>query len=109
MARTSTYWLFALALAGCYRGLGSDDDAATGDDGTTGPGGSGGSDGGASESGDDGPSPECVGMDASVAPMRRLTAVQYANTIEDLFDGVIAPSTAFPITQTYKSYSNNPV
>jgi hypothetical protein len=110
MARTSTCWLFALALAGCYRGLASDDGAAAGDDdSTTGPGGSGGSEGGASESGDDGTSPECVGMDASVAPMRRLTAVQYANTIEDLFDGVIAPSTAFPITQTYKSYSNNPL
>ena len=106
-------WVVALALAGCYRGVSGDGGASGADEGgTAGEAGSeGASEGSASEgeSGDDGPSPECVGMDASVAPMRRLTAVQYANTIEELFDGVIAPSTSFPITQTYKSYSNNPL
>lgn len=102
--------LLAAATGGCYGGVGADaaDDSAgetaSTDAPTSSPTG-GESDG--STGGDD-PAAECTGTASSAAPMRRLTAVQYRNTVLALFDGAIEPSAAFPVTQTHKSYSNNP-
>ncbi len=101
-------WL-GLAAPGCYHGVG-DAGTAGAADGTAGAeGGSAGSadDGSGSDSG--GASAACGdGPVAGPAPMRRLTAVQYRNTVTALFDGAITPSAAFPETQTHKNYSNNP-
>jgi hypothetical protein len=102
----------ALSLCGCYAGRGAgpgsgdpDDDpgAATGDDGD----GSGGDD--ASDDGGTGdPAVDCAGVGAGLAPLRRLTKVQYENTIADLFGGAVTPSAAFPESQILHDYTNNP-
>ncbi|MFO0632934.1 MAG: DUF1592 domain-containing protein [Nannocystaceae bacterium] len=90
---------------GCYTG--TRHDATGGGDSTDGSGDSGDASGTGADSGDTG-ADGCETVAAGLAPMRRLTAVQYRNTIVDLFGGAIEPSAAFPITQTYKEYSNNP-
>lgn len=66
----------------------------------------------ADSSGDDGdaqvPAEGCGEMATAAAPMRRLTDVQYRNTIEDLFGGVVTPSDAFPETLHNIGYTNRP-
>ncbi len=102
----------AIVAVGCYRGVDAHSDGAEagGSDGATGAtdGASTGADGGSGDSGAD-TDAACGELESGLAPMRRLTAVQYRNTIEALFDGAIVPSDRFPVTQTYKSYSNNPL
>ncbi len=82
--------------------------------------GGGETDGLATESGTDGedagsdgtdgapPQASCEDDLAVTAPMRRMTATQYRNTIEDLFSGVVNPSTLFPEADAGFQYSNNP-
>ncbi|MBX7081865.1 MAG: DUF1592 domain-containing protein [Nannocystaceae bacterium] len=91
--------------AGCYTGTRADshgDGESTAASADSGDASSSGADGGDTDPG------ACASVAAGLAPMRRLTAVQYRNTILDLFGGTIEPSAAFPVTQTYKEYSNNP-
>ncbi|TPV94187.1 MAG: DUF1592 domain-containing protein [Myxococcales bacterium FL481] len=48
-------------------------------------------------------------MPVGRTPMRRMTDVQYANTIRDLFAGRIAPSDRFPVTEREpERYTNRP-
>ena len=54
------------------------------------------------------PADGCGGMAAGLAPMRRMTAVQYANTVDDLFDGLVVAGTQFPPSQIHHEYTNNP-
>ena len=96
-----------LGLVGCYRGVGHDVDGGAGSSaeggGTEGEGGS------SSESGsDDGPSEACAGVGAGLAPIRRLTDVQYRNTVRDLFGGAVEPGASFPAPQIHEEYTNNP-
>ena len=84
----------AMGISGCYTGIETLPWAPPDGDG---PGVQDGS--GDDNDGDDAePSaPEsCGAADLGSAPMRRLTALQYANTLDALFDGVIEPSAEFP-------------
>jgi hypothetical protein len=93
-----------LALAGCYAGR-HDMPGVDGDGGSAGEsGGSGDESGGVP--GD--PTTDCAGVGAGLAPMRRLTKVQYDNTIRDLFGGAVEPGATFPESVIHEEYSNNP-
>ncbi len=95
-----------LALAGCYAGRHDLPPGADGD------GGEGGSESGGSEGESDGepedPTTDCAGVGAGLAPMRRLTKVQYENSVRDLFAGAIEPGPTFPESVIHEEYSNNP-
>ena len=69
----------ALALPGCYEGVSGGADSATDGEGT-------GDDG--PDSGDDGNVPGvdelCNGEDPSITPLRRMSVLQYENTVRDL-------------------------
>lgn len=97
------------ATTACYsgvdRGGGAAQPGTEGDDGASGEGdGSGGED-----AGDGDPATACVDDALGATPMRRLTAVQYANTVADLFDGAIAVGEGFPATRIDNGYTNDPV
>jgi len=96
-------WLAALLLTGCYSGR---QDMAGGD------GDSGGTDAGEGDSSTgeptDDPTTDCAGVGAGLAPMRRLTKVQYDNTVRDLFGGAVEPGPSFPASVIHEEYSNNP-
>jgi Protein of unknown function (DUF1592)/Protein of unknown function (DUF1588)/Protein of unknown function (DUF1587)/Protein of unknown function (DUF1595)/Protein of unknown function (DUF1585) len=99
-----------LLAAGCYRGAqghGGDDAASAG---TAGEGADAAGSEGASEGGSDtdAPGSDCAELGAGLAPMRRLTRVQYANTVRDLFDDAITASESFPSSQIFEDYTNNP-
>ncbi|MGH1341671.1 MAG: DUF1592 domain-containing protein [Nannocystales bacterium] len=82
------------------------DGADSGDPGTTGPG-----DGSSGDDGDNEPDAPaaCGATSLGSAPMRRLTAVQYRNTIEALFGGAVDPGETFPQTDpALGGYSNDP-
>jgi hypothetical protein len=95
-------WIMLLALgaAACKDGGGAQDEGA--DTGT-----------GGSEAGtdptvgdtDDPPEVGCEGLRPARTPLRRLTDVQYRNTIEDLFAGAIVPSDDFPETSLAYEYT----
>jgi Protein of unknown function (DUF1592)/Protein of unknown function (DUF1588)/Protein of unknown function (DUF1587)/Protein of unknown function (DUF1595)/Protein of unknown function (DUF1585) len=94
----ATRWILALALAapmGCYEGTREREDE--GDDGAT---------TGGEESGEDPPEVGCEGLRPARTPLRRLTDVQYRNTIVDLFHGAVAPSDDFPETSLAYEYTN---
>jgi hypothetical protein len=95
----STRLLLALATAtgGCYEGV-REDQADGGSE-------TGGSETG-DEYGDDPPEVGCDGLRPARTPLRRLTDVQYRNTIGDLFHGAIAPSDDFPETSLAYEYTN---
>lgn len=95
-------WLAALLLTGCYAGR-QDMGGADGDSGGTDTAG----EGSTGDSGDD-PSVDCAGVGAGLAPMRRLTKVQYDNSLRDLFDGAVEPGPTFPSSVIHEEYSNNP-
>jgi hypothetical protein len=96
-----------VALVGCYRGAQADGgDGGSADDGSAGDADDDAGD--ASDGGDDGPTEDCAGVAAGFAPMRRLTQVQYRNTILDLFGGAVDPGTTFPAPQIHDEYTNNP-
>lgn len=77
--------LCLIALPGCYTGQQPDDAAADGTDGADGAedGDGDGDDDDGADDGDDGVEAGCE--DASVHPLRRLSEVQYRNTLHDLF------------------------
>ncbi|MBL8944826.1 MAG: DUF1592 domain-containing protein [Myxococcales bacterium] len=103
--------LTGLGPFACYTGANGDgagDDAADSADGTGAGATDGATDGGGSTDGGPGAA-ECGGVGSGYAPMRRLTAVQYRNTIDALFGGAVAPGDSFPTTSIHKNYSNNPV
>lgn len=99
-------WLVALLLTGCYGGR-QDMVGADGDSGGTDTNGDEGEDGSSGEPADD-PTVDCAGVGAGLAPMRRLTKVQYDNTVRDLFGGAVEPGPTFPISVIHEEYSNNP-
>ncbi len=53
------------------------------------------------------PPAECTAPIVGEAPLRRMSAVQYANTLRDLFGGVVPPSVAFPATIQGELYTND--
>ena len=93
-----------LLTGGCYDGMrgqpsGADTDGGADDDAA------------GTDAGDDGSDPgdaSCEHGAAGLAPMRRLTATQYENTIRDLFEGMVAPSGHFPQSVIHHDYTNNP-
>jgi len=93
-------WLAILTMAGCYSGQQQLPDATDTDAGET-------DEGSGSES-DDGSDAECAGIAAGLAPMRRMTKVQYENTVRDLFDGAVEPGDEFPTSVIHDEYTNNP-
>lgn len=98
-------------LSGCYHGFGRDDESGSAGSGASGDetGGSGeGGDTAGESGGDDDPSGACAGVGAGLAPIRRLTDVQYRNTIRDLFGGAVEPGASFPTPQIHEEYTNNP-
>lgn len=104
--RLTTAAALALVLAGCYAGR---QDMPTGADGDGGEDGSGsGSSGDESGGVPDDPTSDCAGVGAGLAPMRRLTKVQYENSVRDLFGGVIEPGPTFPESVIHEEYTNNP-
>ncbi len=94
-------WVAALLLGGCYGGR-HEKVGAEGDSGTD------------TAAGDstgesaDGPADDCAGVGAGLAPMRRLTKVQYDNSVRDLFAGAVEPGPTFPTSVIHEQYSNNP-
>jgi len=92
-----------LALAGCYAGRRDLPAGADGDEG-----GSGSASDGGSESGEPADEPDCAGVGAGLGPMRRLTKVQYENTVRDLFRGAVEPGPTFPASVIHEEYTNNP-
>lgn len=93
-----------LALAGCYAGR---QDLPAGADGDEGSGSA--SEGGSDSGGEaDDPASDCAGVGAGLGPMRRLTKVQYDNTVRDLFGGAVEPGPTFPASVIHEEYSNNP-
>ena len=77
--------LIALGAGGCYTGHQPDDAAGDGTDGADGAD-DGDGDGDGDDDGDDGDDGVGAGCDeASVHPLRRLSEVQYRNTLHDLF------------------------
>lgn len=110
-------WLAAIVLgsglssgAGCYGGRHAGVGAGSMTDGESGVGDD--ADGGSADDGADddtgNPAEDCAGVGAGLAPLRRLTKVQYENTIADLFGGAVTPSDAFPSSQILHDYTNNP-
>jgi len=108
-------WGVAAALAltsGCYEGVGdrgegedAGEDGAEDGDGD----GDGDDDDDSNDDGGNGVDAECAeGIAASEAPLRRMTDVQYRNTVEALFDGLIDPSEAFPETLGSTPYTSYP-
>lgn len=93
-----------LALAGCYAGRQDLPAGAEGDEGS-GSASEGGSDSGGEA---DDPASDCAGVGAGLGPMRRLTKVQYDNTVRDLFGGAVEPGPTFPASVIHEEYSNNP-
>jgi hypothetical protein len=91
--RRATGCAFLFAVVGCYSGVGS---PSQGDD--AGEAGSidddGGSDGGSSDGGE--PSGPCGTAIPGAAPIRRLTAFEYDNTVEDLLGDTSKPGQDFP-------------
>src|SRR3954454_11334979 len=53
--------------------------------------------------------PLCTGgaVDFGVTPFRRLTPLQYANTIHDLFGSTVSPGPTFPTRTVTKGFSTN--
>lgn len=105
----SAWWcaLVGLALTGCYTGMS--------DGGSAGPGGAEGADDdgdgdGADDGEDDGVMGEvsCDGLRPGPAPLRRMSDVQYRNTIDDLFLGAVGPSDDFPPTSGAYTFSSDP-
>ncbi len=104
------YCTSALAIAivtyapGCYQGLSGSAQDGSGEDGD---------DDGDDDDGDtsdaDPPEVGCEGLRPSRTPLRRLTDVQYRNTIDDLFLGAVVPSDAFPETSIAYEYTNEAV
>lgn len=102
----------ALALTtGCYEGVGDRAEGEdAGEDGAEdGDGDGDGDDDDGNDDGGNGVDAACAeGVAATEAPLRRMTDVQYRNTIEALFDGAIEPGTAFPETLGSTPYSSYP-
>ncbi|MEM6989676.1 MAG: DUF1592 domain-containing protein [Myxococcota bacterium] len=65
---------------------------------------------GADDGADDGEIPEvgCDGLRPGLAPLRRMSDVQYRNTIDDLFYGAVAASDDFPPTSSAFAFSSEP-
>lgn len=101
--RPWAWGVVVLALAGCYAGR--QDLPAGAEDGGSGSASDGGSDSGGPA---DDPSTDCAGVGAGLGPMRRLTKVQYENTVRDLFGGAVEPGPTFPASVIHEEYSNNP-
>ncbi len=98
-------WLvlgFPLATTGCYTGLSARDDGGDGaDDGASSPVDGDGSatadDDGVDDdgdSGDDGPDASCETPQVGATPLRRLTRVEYDNTVRDLLGDTTRPAHA---------------
>ena len=107
-------WGMAAALVlstGCYEGLGEggggEDPGEDGADDGDGDGDGNGDDG--NDDGGNGVDADCAeGIAATEAPLRRMTDVQYRNTVEALFDGLVEPADAFPETLGSTPYSSYP-
>lgn len=110
LARTTTAWTVAGGLAaGCYSGLDSASDplVEAPDDGA-------GSDGpsadDAADGGDDGPTDaQCVQPDVDTQPLRRLTTIQYANSVRDLLDVDTDVTAPFPLDERVGAFHSNAV
>lgn len=91
-----------LGLCGCY----------TGAEATAGTNGEDEGEGGSSSDPDDPdadiPEVGCGGLRPGRAPLRRMSDVQYRNTIDDLFDGRVLPSDDFPTSTAAFGFSSNP-
>ncbi|MBL4688080.1 MAG: DUF1592 domain-containing protein [Nannocystaceae bacterium] len=100
------------AASGCYSGMGDIGPDGAGQEGgapDTGEGESDDADDDDDGGGDDGVGAQCGETAvARRAPIRRMTDVQYRNTIADLFDGLIDPSAAFPETLHSTPYTSFP-
>lgn len=94
-----------LGLCGCYSGVEADatpsDGAATGTagDGEDGP--------GTDDSDPQIPEVGCDQLRPGRAPLRRMSDVQYRNTIDDLFDGQVLASDDFPPTSRAFAFSSD--
>ena len=104
MATLRPMLVLALALTACRStpahapaqdGDAPPDDATTSDDAST-----------TTSSAERDPS-GCEGPLVAKAPLRRMSAVQYRNTVRDLFGGLVAASDAFPPTVLGELYTND--
>ncbi len=97
-------WL-GVSAAGCYSGL---TDGFGGGVGTLGADGDGGSDDG-DDGSDDGPAAGCEGASVAAAPMRRLTRLEYDNTVRQLLDDDSAPARGFAPDESVAGFAANAV
>ncbi len=93
----------------CYTGARGSDPAGDGGE-DVGEAGTGTDEGGSGDDDDDPDVPaECDGKPFfGPAPLRRMTALQYRNTIADLFGGAVQPGADFPPTTIGLGYTNDP-
>jgi hypothetical protein len=98
--------LAVACTTGCYEGVDARDSAAEGDASESATEGEGGHEGGD----DPGDIPEvgCDGLRPGRAPLRRMSDVQYRNTIGDLFAGAVSASDDFPPTSAAFAFSSEP-
>jgi hypothetical protein len=97
---TLTVGVATLSVAGCYVGL---------SDGPTG-GGSAGASGADGDGGDgdaDPPATQCLEPKAAAGRLRRLTRLEYNNTVRDLLGDTTAPANAFPIDERLGHFDAN--
>ena len=112
MKKTRLVWSAALAIGGvpvgCYSGAGAGNDASTTETETDGglESESGEASGGVdSDAGEDPPIPE--GCEPSASPIRRLSHVEYENTLHDLFGEDVVPELALTADPVVGGFSNN--
>ncbi len=106
------FWA-GLGLGGCYSGVDTDASppgADTAETGETGEGSEGGGGEGEDTGGSDGEIPEvgCAELRPGRAPLRRMSDVQYRNTVDDLFEGQVLASEDFPSTSRAFDFSSDP-
>ena len=112
MKKTRLVWSTALAIGGvpvgCYSGAGAGNDASTTETETDGglESESGEASGGVdSDAGEDPPIPE--GCEPSASPIRRLSHVEYENTLHDSFGEDVVPELALTADPVVGGFSNN--
>ncbi len=96
----------SLGLCACYAGVDSDASPPGADSSATG--------GETEDSGDSGntdadiPEVGCGQLRPGRAPLRRMSDVQYRNTVDDLFEGQVVASEDFPSTSRAFDFSSDP-
>lgn len=105
-------------LTGCYSGLtdgfgGPEGQADGGDDAGAADAGSDDADGSGDDGGDDGsdgePVPQCEGLEIAAAPLRRLTGLEYDNTVHQLLGDQTQPASSFAPDESVAGFSANAV